>query len=82
MTRVIVDAATVAKLQGLSKFLEFCDEQGNVLGRFEPDEKSPAFLNWLRAVQPGIPEEELRRREERDSGASTEEVLRRLVPQP
>ena len=80
MTRVIVDAATVKKLQGLSQFLELCDEHGNVLGRFEPDEKSPAFREWLRNLDPGITEEEIHRRvaRARREGLSTEQVLERL----
>lgn len=80
MTRVVVDAATVIKLQGLSQFLELCDEQGNVLGRFEPDEKSPAFREWLRNLDPGISEEEIQHRVQRArrEGLSTEQVLERL----
>ena len=78
MTRLTLDAATVEKLQGLSQFLELCDEQGNVLGRFEPNEDSPAFRSWLRQLDPGISEEEMRKREQRAEGVSTEQLLAQL----
>ena len=80
MTRVTVDAATVYKLRGLSQFMELCDEQGIVLGRFEPDEKSPAFREWLRNVDHGLSKEEVELRVERArrEGLSTEQVLERL----
>jgi hypothetical protein len=82
MTRVIVDSTTREKLKGLSQFLELCDEQGNVLGRFEPDEKSPAFREWLRNLDPEISEEEMQRREASGSGITTEELLARLRARP
>jgi hypothetical protein len=80
MTRVVIDTATMEKLHGLAQFMEFCDERGNVLGRFQPDENSPTFRAWLRNLDPGISEEEMRRRVERGrrEGISTEQVLERL----
>ena len=80
MTRVIVDATTLHKLQGLSQFMELCDEQGTILGRFEPDEKSPAFREWLRNLDHGLSQEEIQLRVERArrEGLSTEQVLDRL----
>jgi hypothetical protein len=80
MTRVILDAATVEKLHGLSESLELCDEAGNVFGRFVPDETSPAFRQWLKNLDPGISNEEMQRRAERarTDGLSTEQVLQRL----
>jgi len=78
MTRITVDSATIARLRGLGESLEFCDEHGTLLGRFEPDEKSPAFREWLRSVEPGISDAEFKRREERNEGVSTDELLQRL----
>lgn len=79
MTRITVDAATAAKLNGLGEYLEFCDEAGNVLGHFEPDQRSPLFREWLRTVEPGITPEEMQRRiNDRSGGFTTEEVLARL----
>ena len=80
MTRLTVDAVTAAKLHGLGQFLEFYDEAGNYLGRFEPDEKSPAFRDWLRSLDPGMTKKEIDeacQRAIRD-GISTEEVIARL----
>jgi hypothetical protein len=80
MSRVTVDSATAAKLQGLGQFMEFYDETGNLLGRFEPDEKSPAFREWLRNLDSGLTDEEIDRRCEsalRD-GITTEDVIARL----
>lgn len=80
MTRVTVDAATTAKLQGLGEFLEIYDESGNLLGRFEPDEKSPAFRQWLRSLDHGLSDEEVERRCNRAlaEGITTEQVVARL----
>lgn len=79
-TRVTVDSSTAAKLQGLGQFLELYDEAGNFLGRFEPDEKSPAFREWLRNLDSGLSEEEIQRRVERArrDGITTEQVIARL----
>ncbi len=80
MTRVVIDAATVGRLHGLSESMELCDEAGNVFGRFVPDENSTAFRQWLRNLNPGVSEEEMDRRAERglSEGHTTEEVLHRL----
>jgi hypothetical protein len=80
MTRIVIDSDTVERLHGLSESMELCDEAGNVFGRFVSDERSTAFRQWLRNVDPGISEEEIDRRAERGlrEGHTTEEVLRRL----
>ena len=75
MTRITVDAATAAKLHGQGECLELCDEAGNVLGRFEPDPKSPAFREWLRNLDHGRSEEEVQRRLADPKRYTTEEVL-------
>jgi hypothetical protein len=77
-SHVVVDAATVAKLRGLGEPLEFRDEAGNLLGTFQPDEKSPAFRAWLRSLDHGLSEEEVKRRVNSRDGLSTDEVLVRL----
>ena len=58
MDLVTIDAETRAKLNGLSRAAEFCDEQGQVLGRFVP----------AADLEPQIPPAELRRRAERFQG--------------
>lgn len=75
MTRVIVDAVTAAKLSGQGDCLELCDEAGNVLGRFEPDPKSPAFREWLRKVENELSEEEIQRRVADPVRYTTKEVV-------
>jgi hypothetical protein len=80
MTRVTVDASTAAKLNGLGEYLEFYDEAGNLLGRFEPNEKSPAFREWLRNLDDGLSDEEVERRiiSARREGITTDQVIARL----
>ena len=80
MTRVTVDTSTAAKLHGLGQYLELYDEAGNLLGRFEPDEKSPAFREWLRNLDSGLSDEEEERRvlRARRDGITTDEVVKRL----
>jgi hypothetical protein len=78
MTRVTVDAATAEKLHGFIEPLEICDEAGNVLGHYAPDEKSPAFREWLRNLDHGLTEEEYQRRVSSRTGISTDELVARL----
>jgi hypothetical protein len=76
MTKLIVDAATRARLNNLDGPLEMCDESGKTLGYFQP-------LNNL-AGQPGpVPrspfsDEELQKRRQQRTGRSLSEVLERL----
>jgi len=77
MPRVILDAATLAKLHHLKEPLELCDEAGNVLGRFTPSLVPPGW----EPVTPDISEEELDRIEQSTEWYTTEEVqdhLRKL----
>jgi tRNA A22 N-methylase len=78
MTQLTLDAATIAKMGGLSQFLTFIDEQGNILGHFEPSEHSPAHRDWLHNLQPSISEEEMQKREQNLSGISTEQLVEKL----
>jgi hypothetical protein len=78
MTRITVDASTAAKLHGLGQFLEFYDEAGNLLGHFEPDEKSPAFREWLRNLDDGLSDEEVDEMIRKGGGVTTDELLARL----
>jgi hypothetical protein len=52
MSRLTVDSATLAKLQGLSAPVDLCDEHGRVVGHFVPSA----------ALELDIPEEEMDRR--------------------
>ena len=58
MSRLTVDTATLAILQGLSAPVDLCDEQGRIVGQFVPNPGGiPAG-----ALELDIPEEELDRR--------------------
>jgi hypothetical protein len=71
MTQVTVDAELLAKLHGLRDSIVFFDEQGHVLGRFEPDPASTR-PNDLEA---GISRDELRHRAENFQGKPLSELL-------
>jgi hypothetical protein len=58
MSRLTVDSATLANLQGLSQPVDFCDEQGRILGHFVP---YPGPITSA-DLELDIPEEELDRR--------------------
>jgi len=58
MSRLTVDSATLAKLEGLSQPVDFCDEQGRILGHFVP---YPGGISSA-DLELDIPEEELNRR--------------------
>lgn len=77
MTRVTVDSSLAVKLHGMGQFLAFYDEAGNFLGEFQPDEKSPAFREWLRSHDSGLSEEEIQRRINRslEDGITTDQVI-------
>ena len=66
MSRVVLDAATLAKLLQTPLPVEVCDEQGKVVGTFRP------------RVEPQVSNEELRRREQSDKWYTTAEVLAHL----
>jgi hypothetical protein len=75
MNRVTLDASMRAKLNDLTRPLEFCDEAGHVLGRFTPT-PHPSLYEGL---EPQISREELERRK-RSKGKtySTAQVLEHL----
>lgn len=64
MTRITLDAGTVAKLRGLSDLVEFCDESGQTLGHFQPVELPPRDPDG-KIISPISDEEYERRRLER-----------------
>jgi hypothetical protein len=58
--------------------MEFQDEQGNLLGRFSPDESSPAFRTWLRNLDHGLTLQQLNDAITNRSGISTDELTSKL----
>jgi hypothetical protein len=73
MTKLIVEAPFLDKLQNLTQPVELCDGSGRVLGRFTPVGDA---ANTGRP-EPQLSEEELQRREQ-GPDYSTEEVLAHL----
>ena len=75
VTRITIDADTRSKLLNLTEPLEFCDEEGRVLGRFTP----VVDLSEWEPITPEVSEEELDRREQsNEKRYTTAEVLKRL----
>jgi hypothetical protein len=76
MTRLVVDAATQAKLNHLNGLLEICDEAGRTLGYFHPvlTEKHSAENH----IQSPFTEEELERRRQQRTGRPLTEILKGL----
>jgi hypothetical protein len=76
MTRVTVDAATMAKLYGLNDLLEICDESGKTLGYFQPTVLPPRGPDG-RIISP-ISDEELERRSQQHTGRPLKDILNDL----
>jgi hypothetical protein len=72
MNRATANASTAPKC------IEVLDLAGNVVARFESDESSPGFREWLRNLDSGLSAEELQRRINSRDGFSTEQVLAKL----
>jgi hypothetical protein len=75
MTRLIVDATTLARLRNLHDVSEVCDESGQVLGYFHPILPSGAAPGQSRSP---FPDAELQRRREQRTGRPLAEILERL----
>jgi hypothetical protein len=77
MGKVILDAATRAKLNGLTEVTQLCDESGTVIGYA----MSPAALNAMMGIPIEEPftEEELKEAfDQTDPGRPLEDILRDL----
>ena len=79
MSRVTIDAATLARLHNLDECLVFCDESGKTLGYFRP-ELPPERPNGSKITSP-ISDAEIERRRKDRSGIPFSEVLKRLKDQ-
>ena len=76
MTRVTIDATTMAKLYGLNDLLELCDETGKTLGYFQPIVSPPRGPDG-KIISP-ISDEELERRSEHRTGRPLKDILNDL----
>jgi hypothetical protein len=68
MTRILLDPSLRTKLPDLSQPLEFCDENGALLGIFTP----------VATLQPRVSDEELDHRDADAESYSTSEVIAHL----
>jgi hypothetical protein len=71
MSRLTVDSATLAKLQGISEPVDLCDDQGRIVGHFVP---YPGGIPGA-ALELDIPEEELDRRAANFHGRPLENLV-------
>lgn len=78
MNRITLDAELRAKLNGLKSVVEICDERGEVVGRYLPEEEYLGLLYEIARLQP-TDEEQLRRAEEEPGGMTTAEALATII---
>ena len=71
MSRLTVDSATLARLQGVSGPVDLCDEHGRIVGHYVP---YPGGLP-ADALELDIPEEELDRRAANFRGRPLEDLV-------
>jgi hypothetical protein len=76
MSKVILDAATRARLNGLDQELELCDEAGNVIGYFLPPKEHERLMYAWAKSQVTDAELDAARREQ--GGMTTQELLAHL----
>jgi hypothetical protein len=70
VTRIVLDPSTVNRLNGLASSMEFCDESGKVLGRFEPKQ-----ITRNGCWEPSFSQGELDAMESEIGGRSLPEIL-------
>jgi hypothetical protein len=77
MTRVTIDAATLAKLQGQHQIVEICDEAGRVVGHFHPGPPRDANGNIIVPFS----EEEIEELSKQRGGRPLRDILNDLSKQ-
>jgi len=77
MEKVILDAETRAKLNGLTKLVQLCDENGEVIGYAVSAERLNRYMGV--PIEPPFTEEELKEPIDlSDPGRPLEDILRDL----
>ncbi len=76
MTRITLDAATLAKLRDVREMIELCDEAGRIWGHFLPGPPRQCQENGNIIVP--ISEEELDRRSAERGGRPLKDILNDL----
>jgi hypothetical protein len=79
MTQIKIDAATMARLNGLSDSLEICDESGRLLGYFHPSVSPPRRSDGK--IASPFSDAELARRSQQRTGRPLKDILAEL-PKP
>jgi hypothetical protein len=74
MGRITVDPTTLARLQGIGRTMELCDESGRVVGHFVPVLDTPIASG----SEPQISEEEIQRRLQEGGGRPLADILKDL----
>jgi hypothetical protein len=74
MTKIVLDAATRARLADVVNCAELCDESGRPLGHFIPAVDPKLYLD----IEVPFTEDELAAAERESEAYNTSEVLRRL----
>lgn len=76
MSRITLDTVLKAKLNGLTEQKEVCDENGNTVGHFLPDDQYRELVyGWLRSHWT---EEKLAELQQQSGGSSLKEIWQRL----
>jgi hypothetical protein len=75
MTRLVLDAATRARLHNLDSLVEVCDESGQLLGYFHP--VAPGLSSAPPRRSP-FTDDELQKRRQQRAGRPLREILDRL----
>jgi hypothetical protein len=76
MSKIILDQALRAKLNGLNEQMEICDESGKTLGHFLPVEVYRKLV--VSKLQIPFSEAEIERRRRETDGCSLEEFWKRV----
>jgi hypothetical protein len=76
MSKLTIDAELRTKLNGLNQSIEFCEESGQVVGRFLPEEEYQKLL--YAALEIPLPPEEIERRRKEKGGRPLAEFWREL----
>ncbi|MBI1901826.1 MAG: hypothetical protein HYS13_12035 [Planctomycetia bacterium] len=76
MTKLVLDANTLAKLHNLAAPFEVCDESGRTLGYFHPVGAPGAASSGVKSP---ISDEEIGRRRQQRTGRPLAEILENLA---
>jgi hypothetical protein len=79
MSRITLDSDLLAKLNGLSKPLEICDEEGRIVGLFLPPAVYKKFFYAALASESPFSAEELANMHQESSGRALADFWKELA---